>query len=108
MIQTALLLNHKKMSMKIMKKKFFIGVFSFVLVLVATLNIHIVHSDKGFSGLLLSNIEALGEYETTGTTLNCWQSVSYESTGIKTHKTYCGDCSPALCSTWSNNSTCIK
>jgi hypothetical protein len=93
-----------------MKSKLFIGIGVAVVAIAATTVFAVNHfSPKSqLSDLNRANIEALTGVEDTGRSLLCWGSIEDENTSNRTHKTYCLQCEPRICTKWFDQSTCTK
>ena len=58
--------------------------------------------------LLQENIEALTASEAGKEPTQCYDTISSKGEGNMTHITFCGDCLPKLCKTWSDINGCYQ
>lgn len=93
-----------------MKTKICIGILTPFLALIIALHVNAKRDLNSISSLAFANIEALARTEgTTGQTLLCYNTIYHDGpASVQTHKTYCGDCVPLLCTKWSEERTCVK
>ena len=83
----------------------------FAALALAVIGIFIVKSTANVSSSLLQqNVEALAQNveteEASGEEISCFNIMSSTGDGLSSHRTYCGDCQPALCKWIDNPGTC--
>lgn len=69
------------------------------------------NAEAPMTDIMKANIEALaaGEYGgSSGYFLKCWKSMHCENTTLREEQVYCGDCTPTVCTTYSDESFCQR
>lgn len=92
----------------IMKKKS-IALLIAAVAMTGSYSLYRTQNKTVLSGIALENVEALASVESSSReAVRCWRNISDIGTKLKTHVTYCGNCTPILARTWSNESQCMN
>jgi hypothetical protein len=83
--------------------------FVVIVIFISIVNVNNNLQKNVLPDIFIANVEALASSEGGNQVMKCYSNVVYTNDGrpVET-QTYCGDCMPIRCTSWSNQISCTR